>query len=39
MVKFTKEDFKSWSDFRSEPKNTLQGNEFELDMPVARKVL
>ena len=30
MVKFTKEDFESWSDFRSEPKSTLQGNEFEL---------
>ena len=30
MVKFTKEDFESWSDFRSELKNTLQPNEFEL---------
>jgi len=30
MVKFTKEDFQSWSDFRSEPKSTLQPNEFEL---------
>ena len=30
MVKFTKEDFESWSDFRSEPKSTLQPNEFEL---------
>ena len=39
MVKFTKEDFKSWSDFRSEPKNTLQPNEFELNMPVTRKIL
>ena len=30
MVKFTKEDFERWSDFRSEPKSTLQPNEFEL---------
>ena len=30
MVKFNKEDFKSWSNFRSEPKNELQANEFEL---------
>ncbi len=30
MVKFSKEDFKRWSEFRSEPKSTLQPNEFEL---------
>ena len=39
MVKFTKEDFKSWSDFRSEPKNTLQGNEFELICQLHAKIL
>ena len=30
MVKFNKQDFDSWSNFRSEPKSTLQPNEFDL---------
>ena len=30
MVKFNKEDFKNWSNFRSELKSTLQPYEFDL---------
>tara|TARA_R110000822_G_scaffold151743_3_gene290893 strand:+ start:239 stop:448 length:210 start_codon:yes stop_codon:yes gene_type:complete len=30
MVKFSKEDFEIWSDFRSNPKTTLSTIEYEL---------